>query len=234
MALDGHRAQGVLTGIAAGIKLTPLVFVPYLWLIGRRRAAGVAAACFVLATAAGAGVFPHDSAAFWSDHVWHQSQGLPLAENGNQSIYAVLLRAGAHGGALSALWIGLCAGATILGLWGARRARLAGQPLLGLAIAGCVGVLVSPISWTHHQVWILLAAAGLLPAGSPLAVALAGTLVLPMLLGLPGVSAGGAAGRWLAANHRALLALAAVVVLPFTAAEAGRQTLAIRGQRSSA
>ena len=97
-----------------------------------------------------------------------------------------------------------------------------------------MGILVSPISWTHHQVWILLAAAGLLPAGSPLAVALAGTLVLPMLLGLPGVSAGGAAGRWLAANHRALLALAAVVVLPFTAAEAGRQTLAIRGQRSSA
>jgi alpha-1,2-mannosyltransferase len=231
VALGGHRAQGVLTGIAAGIKLTPLVFVPYLWLIGRRRAAGIAAACFVAATAAGAAVFPHDSAAFWSDRLWHQSGGLPLAENGNQSIYAVLLRAGVHGAALTTLWIGICAGVAILGLWGARRAWRAGEPLLSLAVAGCAGILVSPISWTHHQIWILLAAAGLLSTGSPAGLALGAVLALPMLLGLPGVSAAGAAGRWLAANHRALLALAAVA-LPFTASEVRRHTLAMRGRHA--
>ena len=38
---DGAWRQGAGTGLAAGIKLTPLIFVAYLALTGRLRAAGV-------------------------------------------------------------------------------------------------------------------------------------------------------------------------------------------------
>jgi alpha-1,2-mannosyltransferase len=217
VALDGRRWQGVLTGLAAAIKLTPLLFIPYLWLIGRRRAAALAAGAFAGATAIGLAVFPHDSTAFWGNYLWHESHGLPLAEGGNQSIYAVLLRAGAHGATLGVLWVGLGAVVVVLGLWRARAAWLGGQGLFSLAVVGCVSILVSPISWTHAQLWILLAAAGVFTANASVDMVIAALLVLPMLIGLPGAAQAGAAGRWLAVNHRAALAAAVACALPFVA-----------------
>jgi len=213
--LDARRVQGVLTGLAAAVKLTPLLFIPYLWITGRRRAAAIATAWFAGATALAAAILPHDSWAFWSRYLWHESQGLPLAETGNQSIYGVLLRAGLHGGTLTILWLGLAAAAAVLGLWRARRAWLANQSLLSVAIAGCVSILVSPISWTHHEVWILLAAAGVFTASASVDLAISAVLVVPMVIGLPGVHVLGPPGRWLADNHRAVLAALAACVLPF-------------------
>jgi alpha-1,2-mannosyltransferase len=215
IALDGRRWQGVLTGLAAAVKLTPMLFIPYLWLIGRRRAAALAAGAFAGASAVGLAVLPHDSAAFWGNELWHESHGLPLAQGGNQSIYAVLLRAGAHGATLGLLWIGLSCAVAGLGLWRARKAWLGGQHLFSLAVVGCVSILVSPISWTHHQLWILLAAAGVFTASASLDLVVAAVLVLPMLLGLPGIADAGAGGRWLAVNHRAALAAAVACALPF-------------------
>jgi alpha-1,2-mannosyltransferase len=215
VALDGHRWQGVPTGLAAAIKLTPLLFIPYLWLIGRRRAAALAAGTFAGATAIGLAVFPHDSAAFWGSYLWHESHGLPLAEGGNQSIYAVLLRAGAHGASLSLLWVGLSVAVVVLGLWRARTAWLGGQRLFSLAVVGCVSILVSPISWTHHQLWILLAAAGVFTAKASVDLLIAALVIALMVMGLPGVQDAGAAGRWLAVNHRAALAALVACGLPF-------------------
>ncbi|HEY2666581.1 MAG TPA: glycosyltransferase 87 family protein [Actinomycetota bacterium] len=215
IALDGHRGQGVLTGLAAAIKLTPLLFIPYLWLIGRRRAAAVAGGTVAVASAAGFAILPHDSAAFWGTYLWHESHGLPLAEGGNQSIYGVLLRAGAHGAVLGLLWAGLIAAVGVLGLWRARRAWLGGQHLFSLAVVGCVSILVSPISWTHHQLWILLAAAGAFTANAAVDLVIAAVIVLPMVVGLPGIAAAGAVGRWVAANERAALAAAVACALPF-------------------
>jgi alpha-1,2-mannosyltransferase len=223
IALDGHRWQGVATGLAAGVKLTPLLFVPYLWLIGRRRAAVFAAGAFAVASAIGFAVLPHDSAIFWGSSLWHESHGLPLAEGGNQSIYAVLLRAGAHGAPLGLLWVGLSAAVAALGLWRARAAWLGGQRLFSLAVAGCVSILVSPISWTHHQLWILLAAAGAFTTTAAVDFVIAALVVLLMVVGLPGIAGAGAVGRWLAVNHRAALAAAVACGLPFVAA--GRRRL---------
>jgi alpha-1,2-mannosyltransferase len=221
VVLDGRRWQGGLTGLAAAVKLTPLVFVPYLWLIGRRRAAGVAAACFALATALGAVVAPGDSRTFWTSTVLHETRGLPLAETGNQSIYAVALRAGLHGVVLVAIWLGLSAVLGCWGLWRSREAWRANQPLLSLAMAGCVSLLLSPISWTHHQVWILLGAAGVFTAASWADLAIASAIVVPMMIGLPGVHALGPPGRWLSDNHRTVLEVLIACVLPFRRREAG-------------
>src|SRR5205814_695481 len=70
VALDGRRYQGVLTGVASAVKLTPLVFVPMLWLAGRRRAAVVAGATFAGCGALAAYLLPADSWRFWTTEVW--------------------------------------------------------------------------------------------------------------------------------------------------------------------
>ena len=59
------RWRGVGVGIAAAIKLTPLVIVPYLVLTGRRRAAGVATAVFAGALALGVLAAPAESVVYW-------------------------------------------------------------------------------------------------------------------------------------------------------------------------
>lgn len=215
IALDGRRWQGVLTGLCAAIKLTPLVFIPYLWLIGRRRAAAVAGACFALATGLGALAAPGASYDYWTRVVFHESGGLPLAEGGNQSLYAVLLRAGVHGAPLGTGWVLASLAVGALGLWRARNAWEAGQPLLSLAMAGCVAILVSPISWTHHQGWILLAAAGVFTATGWLQLVILAAIAVPMTIGLPGVHTLGGPGRWLAGNAGAGLALLIACALPF-------------------
>ncbi|MEA2590687.1 MAG: hypothetical protein QOD62_518, partial [Actinomycetota bacterium] len=75
----------------------------------------------------------------------------------------------------------------------------------------------SPISWTHHQLWILLAAAGVFTANASVDFALAALIIALMLLGLPGIQDVGAVGRWLAVNHRAALAAVVACALPFVA-----------------
>ena len=223
LTLDGHRGQGVLTGLAAAVKLTPLIFVPYLWLTGRRRAAWVSLAVFAGAGALAVALWPADSVRFWAHHLLHDTSGLPLSEGGNQSVYAVALRAGAHGGWLAAVWLWLAVVVGVACLWRARAAWRGGQRLLSVAIAGCGSILVSPISWLHTQIWILVAAAGV--ESVPWAIALA----VPMLIGLPGVAALGPPGRWLATNHRAVLALLVVCAVP-----AGRSAVRLRRQVAAA
>lgn len=215
LALQGRHGQGLLTGIAAAIKLTPLVFIPYLWLVGRRRAAVMAAGAFVLATGIAIALTPSNSHAYWFHYVVHESAALPLANNGNQSIYALLLREGLHGSVLTGAWIGLAATLGCLGLWRSGKAWRAGQPLLSLAMAGCVAILASPISWTHHQLWILLAAGGVFTASGWVDGVVAAVLVVPLMIGLPGVDSLGAPGRWAVANYRVVLAALVACLLPF-------------------
>ena len=62
-----RRWSGVLVGIAAGVKLTPLVFVVLLVLVGRRAAAGRAALAFAGTVAIGFVAAPDAAAAYWSD-----------------------------------------------------------------------------------------------------------------------------------------------------------------------
>lgn len=61
-----RRWRGVLVGVAAAIKLTPLLFIGYLLVTGQRRAAAVAAATFTACGVLAAAVLPADSWTFWT------------------------------------------------------------------------------------------------------------------------------------------------------------------------
>ena len=154
--LDGvRRGRGIGTGVASAVKLTPLVFVPYLWLSGQRRVALTALGTFVGCTVVGWLVLPRDSVRYWFTELWHTDRIGNLALSGNQSLNGLLLRAGVH---LRFVWLGLALVVLVVGLWRASLAARRGDPLAGIVIAGAVLVAVSPVSWTHHQIWLVFAA----------------------------------------------------------------------------
>jgi alpha-1,2-mannosyltransferase len=210
VALDGlaapapaTRGRGLATGLAGAIKLTPLVFVPYLWLAGRRRAAAYAVAAAAGATALAFVVLPGDSVRYWFTELWHPERIGNLAGTGNQSINGLLLRSGLPSAWVRPAWAVLAVVVLGLGLVRAARATRAGYPLVGLAVAGAVCVAVSPVSWTHHQIWLVLAAAG--TVGRHRAVRAAWVATVLLIMTVP----------WLVDNLRGLLAVAVAMLVPF-------------------
>jgi alpha-1,2-mannosyltransferase len=185
------RLRGVGVGIAAALKLTPLVFVAYLLLTGRRRSAATAVATFAAAIGAGFVLDPADSAAYWLDGTFAAADRIsPVAGASNHALPGLLARAGAPG------WVGLGAGAALgaVGLAVAVRAHRRDQELLALTICGLVAAAAAPFAWSHHYVWfgplvVLLARKAAEPQA---AVALTGLLVVTVawITALPGPDVG--------------------------------------------
>ncbi|QDY76554.1 DUF2029 domain-containing protein [Streptomyces qinzhouensis] len=156
----GERGSGVLIGIAAALQPAVLLFVPLLWFTGRRRAALTSAATFAAGTAVAWAAMAGDSWTYWIEHV--AGAGLSSRPDGlaNQSLHGALLRFGLEGPLEIALYLALAAAVTWFGLRRAVRYARDGQLLLAVAITGCVAVAVSPTTWQHQVLWLLLAVVG--------------------------------------------------------------------------
>ncbi len=151
---DGHWAQGIATGLAAGIKLTPLIFVAYLLITRRVAAAATAAATFAATAAIGAALLPSPSRVFWLGGVFYDRHRIGDPANlSDQSLSGAVARLSGNLGpdnrwwAIAALLVGL-AGITVAA-WAHRR----GRRLAGVTCCAITGLLISPFSWTHHWVW---------------------------------------------------------------------------------
>ncbi|WP_225844637.1 glycosyltransferase 87 family protein [Streptomyces sp. HPF1205] len=159
-----QRWAGVGIGIAAGIKLTPALFVVLLAVAGLLargtpylRRALVAAGTFAATVLIGAVALPHDSRRYWTSVAW--APGRPgRAENvANQSLRGVVARLG-HTAAPGPAWLLLSLVVAAAGLACAVAALLAGRSLrngTAWATLACAvtALLVSPVSWSHHWVW---------------------------------------------------------------------------------
>jgi alpha-1,2-mannosyltransferase len=148
----GSRLAGVGIGLAAAIKLTPAVFVVYLLLTRRWRAAATAALTSVLATLAGAALLWHDTWLFWTDLLWRTERIGHSDRLENQSILGALARL-SNGGPNTLVWMVLIGLVLGYGLARARRAATAGDQVTALTLTGLVGCLVSPVTWSHHLLW---------------------------------------------------------------------------------
>ncbi len=147
-----RRWSGVLVGIAAGLKLTPLVFVVLLVLVGRRTAAGRAMVTFALTVAVGFVVMPKAAWDYWSDGLVDGSRVGPPALAHNQSAYGALTRLLDHPPS-TLLWVAVAGPLALAVLVVGARCWRRGDVVLGTCL-GAVGMLVaSPISWSHHWVW---------------------------------------------------------------------------------
>ena len=139
--------------MAAGVKLTPTLFLPFLLLAGRRKDAVRMVATFLGTVTIGILVAPSASLHYWRHLVFTSDRiGLPSYIS-NQSLRGALERTGiAHS---AVLWSLLAIAVAVVGLFAAARADRAGQTLHALAAVALTMLLISPISWTHHWVWLL-------------------------------------------------------------------------------
>jgi alpha-1,2-mannosyltransferase len=145
--------RGVMTGVAAALKLTPLFLVAYFVAVRRYRAAVVAASTFGAVTGLAFLAAPRPSIEYWFHGYFadaHRTGG--IAYISNQSINGVIVRLSGSPDRARIFWL-LIAVVTATALLWAVRTLHSGWPWLAESIALAAILLLSPVSWVHH--WIL-------------------------------------------------------------------------------
>lgn len=147
--------RGLMLGLAIALKLTPAVFLLYFVLRRDFRTTLTAVTSFVACTLAGFALAWHDSWEYWT-HTVHNTDRIGAATlNTNQNIAGLLARWGIGEHDRSPLWVAGCLGVLALTVWAMRRVLRANEPMLAVTCVALFGLVVSPISWSHHWVWIL-------------------------------------------------------------------------------
>jgi alpha-1,2-mannosyltransferase len=147
--------RGALVGIAAAVKLTPAVFVLFFVLRRDWRAAALAALSFCGCAGIGFLLAWHDSVEYWTSVLFQASRPGSPGYAANQSIQGVLARAGLdpHSPAGTVTWLVLSAVVVAVACRGMRTAFAAAADAWALSLNAFAGLLISPISWSHHWVW---------------------------------------------------------------------------------
>jgi alpha-1,2-mannosyltransferase len=177
---------GALVGVLAGIKLTPAVTGVYF--LARRNLAAAAFSVVVFAGTVGLSFLVVGDAArtYFGELVGDASRIGPVGSAINQSLRGVLTRFAGHDVGTGPLWLIAVACAAVLCVLAWR--GLDGEDRLGaMLVVQFFGLLVSPISWSHHWVWLVPALLWLLhgPLGSTLAARItAATWLVVLLVGV--------------------------------------------------
>ena len=147
--------RGVLIGLAASIKLTPALFVIFLLLLGKKREALWGMISFAFFTGIGAIFQPQQTLAFAMSLLGGNTHTASPLYVGNQSLLGVFFRLIGKGTSTTLLGLPIAGIIALLAVvvaahWWRRGAKVFAVGLVGLATC-----LASPLSWTHHYVWIL-------------------------------------------------------------------------------
>jgi alpha-1,2-mannosyltransferase len=184
------RWHGALIGVATAVKLTPAIFLLYLLLIRRTRAFITGSLVAAVLTGVGFLVAPGESKRYWLEGGFTDTDWLfaPIqpGDVSNHSIRGLVTRLGAD---QTLIWLVLALVVVVAGLGLAVRVHQLGDPVAGMLAAAITGLLVSPLSWHEHWVWIVpiviwsIAAAARLSARWPiLSPALPIAVTFPFLL----------------------------------------------------
>lgn len=152
--------RGLLVGIAAAVKLTPAVFVLYLLLRRDYRAAATAGLSFAAATGLGFLLARADSVRYWTQLVFDDRRIGDPWYAGNQSWWGLLSRTSLSADVRVAVWLVLVAGTLAVTVIAMRRALSARRYVVALGLNAVCGLLICPISWSHHWVWIVVVLPG--------------------------------------------------------------------------
>lgn len=178
LALCDHllprRWQGVLVGLAGAIKLTPLVFLPYYVLTRQWRQAAICLGTFGAASALAWAVLPAASWSYWTDKLWQTGRVGRTESTVNKSLLGLLDRQLPDGAPVTLIWLAVAAAVAVLAYWRAAQHLRDGNLAAAALAVGALSVAVSPISWPHHELWLVFAAAWylLLHGRLPLALGL--------------------------------------------------------------
>jgi alpha-1,2-mannosyltransferase len=150
------RYRGILVGLAAAVKLTPLVFILFLAVARDVRSVMRSTASFVVCTGLSWFFWPGLSRIFWFQDLSNPSRLGSVIYGGNQSWYAVLHRPPFPATGSEVAWLLLSIVTAAASGFVAWRCLQANEKAFGIVAVGLAGLMISPISWTHHWVLVLL------------------------------------------------------------------------------
>jgi alpha-1,2-mannosyltransferase len=165
---------GSLIGLAAAIKLTPMLFVIFAYLIGRRRTAVTAVISFAVFTGIGAILLFDETVAFFGGLSGGNTRTASPLYTGNQSLLGVFFRIGDSSRVTTLIGLAVAGIVALLGCLVAAHWWRLGQKTFAVSLVGLCTCLASPLSWTHHYVWVV-----------PMAVAVIRPSVAATLSGRP-------------------------------------------------
>jgi len=153
-AMDGRAVwAGFSVGVAAGVKLTPAITGLY-YLLQRRYAAVLwSVVFFVVTVAIAVAILPAETLRYFTTLIFDPARTGPVWSAINQSLRGALARLA--GRDLTSLWLVAAAAAGLLGLWATWLSLKAGDRTAAFLAVQITGLLISPISWSHHWVWVL-------------------------------------------------------------------------------
>ncbi|MGY2027210.1 glycosyltransferase 87 family protein [Nocardia gipuzkoensis] len=146
--------RGMLIGIAVSVKLIPAGYLLYFVLRKDWKAAGTLVVSAIAAVGLGFLLFPADSVDYWFHTLADTGRIGPPYFAGNQSIKGMAFRLGVDDTVATLLWITLSVLAVALAAVWMRRLIDAGATVAALLVNAAAVLLVSPVSWSHHWVWI--------------------------------------------------------------------------------
>ncbi|WP_213451103.1 glycosyltransferase 87 family protein [Rhizomonospora bruguierae] len=146
---------GVGVGLASAVKLTPGLFILY-FLITRQWRAAVTAAGTAAAVTAGTFLISwRDSAGYWGSVLWQTERVGAADATPNQALTGLLARLYNADAAPTLVWITFALVILAVGLSRAANSHRDGDELAAFTLVGLTSNVVSPISWTHHLVYVI-------------------------------------------------------------------------------
>ncbi len=217
-------AKGLLLGVAAGVKVTPAFFGFYYLAKRDWASAGRSLASGVATVAVGWVVQPSASASYWLGGMDKLSRfGQQALQPVNQSLRAVWVR-GTHGGDPGTAYLACALVVAVLAAYVCHRLVAAGEDLAAVTALAAGSLLVSPISWTHHWVWVVPAMVVLAHRGSRWQVVVVGLLMfLPPMWAATGDPLRLSSADQVLASAYVLLGAAYLIGLAWTVRPDGRR-----------
>jgi alpha-1,2-mannosyltransferase len=155
MASTRPVLSGLSVGVTAGIKLTPALSGIYFLATRRWAAAFWSAVAFAGTVGVAYLVSPSQSTLYWFHLLGETDRIGPVGSAINQSLRAALSRTFGYDVGSGPIWLVGAAVATALLFFALRAAIRAGDVLAGVVAVQFFTLLVSPISWSHHWVWVV-------------------------------------------------------------------------------
>lgn len=154
--------SGLLVGVAAGVKLTPAITGVYFVGVRRWGAAVFSAVVFLATVAVSAPVVGDQVRYYFTGLLGDVHRVGPIGNALNQSWRGGISRIVGHDAGYGPLVLAMIAATAVLAIlaWralnaGRTAAHTESDRLGKLLVVELFGLLLSPISWTHHWVWLV-------------------------------------------------------------------------------
>jgi alpha-1,2-mannosyltransferase len=155
------RYNPVFIALAAAVKLTPAVFALFFVTVRTNRDRLVVLLTGLTTVALGFVIQPNQAMDYWTKLLFNSDRVGPTEYVYNQSLNGMLWRLFGDGGSRT-LWLILVGAILVGGFVMARFLWNANEQVWAVGVIGLTTLLISPISWSHHYVLILIVLVALL------------------------------------------------------------------------